>query len=110
MENEKRVIELLTEIANNPQDSLKKFVAKEILSHDEPMTFIRVIKQFGLETIYHYEDLEQTELQEFYNVYSKEILKLEKESKMQHSTIEKSSWFALEKTIENINKDIDLEL
>lgn len=32
-------IEKLKAMANEPKDSLKKFLAKEILTHDEPLDF-----------------------------------------------------------------------
>jgi hypothetical protein len=56
--NEKEVIEKLQAIANQPEDSLKRFLAKEILSYDSPQEFFSLVKDFGMETLYQYEDLE----------------------------------------------------
>jgi len=49
-------IEKLKAMANEPKDSLKKFLAKEILTHDEPLDFFSLVEKFGMETVYHYED------------------------------------------------------
>lgn len=107
--NEKKAIEQLQSIANDSQDSLKKFLAKEILTHDEPLNFFSLVKKFGLETVYHYEDLDQEQMQDFYNTYSQEILQLQEENKVQHRTDQDRSWYALEKTAEKINNELDLE-
>jgi len=107
--NEKKALEELQSMANDPTDSLKKFLAKEILTHDEPLDFFSLAKKFGLETVYHYEDLEEEEMQEFYNTYSAEIIQLQKENKVQHNNDRDRSWFALEKTTEKISKELDLE-
>ena len=48
-------------------------------------------------------------MEEFYNTYSKEILQIQQESKVEHQTDRDRSWFALEKTAEKISKDLDLE-
>ena len=101
--NEKTAIEQLQAMADDPKDSLKKFLAKEILTHDEPLDFFSLVKKFGLETVYHYEDLDEEEMQEFYNTYSKEIIQLQEENKVQHTNDRDRSWFALEKTTEKIS-------
>lgn len=107
--NNKKAIEQLQAMADDPKDSLKRFLAKEILTHDQPLDFFALAKKFGMETIYHYEDLDEEQMQEFYNTYSKEILQLQEESKVQHRTDRDRSWFALEKTSEKISKELDLE-
>ena len=71
--NDKEKLAQLQSIADNPNDSLKKFMAKEILTHDNPLNFFDLVKKFGLETLYHYEDLEDEQIEEFYITYSKEI-------------------------------------
>lgn len=106
---EKKALEKLQSMASDPKDSLKKFLAKEILTHDEPLDFFSLAKKFGLETIYHYEDLEEEQIREFYNTYSQEILQLQQDNKVQHSTDRDRSWFALEKTAEKIDKELDME-
>ena len=107
--NNKKAIEQLQSMANDSQDSLKKFLAKEILTHNEPLNFFSLVKNFGLETVYHYEDLDEEQLQDFYKTYSQEILRLQQENKAQHRTDRDRSWFALEKTAEKINNELDLE-
>ena len=107
--NDKEKIEQLQAMANASEDSLKKFMAKEILTHDNPLNFFALVKKFGLETLYHYEDLEDEQIEEFYSTYSKEIEALQQENKVQHQTDKDRSWFALEKTTEKISKDLDLE-
>ncbi len=106
---EQEKLEQLQAIANASEDSLKKFMAKEILTHDNPLNFFVLVKKFGLETFYHYEDLEDEQIEEFYSTYSKEIEELQQENKVQHQTERDRSWFALEKTTEKISKDLDLE-
>ena len=108
--NDKEKLEQLQSIADNPNDSLKKFMAKEILTHDNPLNFFALVKKFGLETLYHYEDLEDEQIEEFYSTYSKEIEEIQQENKVQHQTEKDRSWFALEKTTEKICKDLDMEL
>lgn len=107
--SKEKAIEKLQAMADEPKDSLKKFLAKEILTHDEPLDFFSLVKKFGLETVYHYEDLDEEQMQEFYNTYSKEIIQLQEENKVQHTNDRDRSWFALEKTTEKISKDLDLE-
>lgn len=107
--NEKKAIEQLKSMADDPKDSLKKFLAKEILTHDEPLDFFSLVKKFGLETVYHYEDLDEEQMQEFYNTYSKEIIQLQEENKVELVSDRDRSWFALEKTTEKISKELDLE-
>ena len=107
--SKEKAIEKLKAMAEEPKDSLKKFLAKEILTHDEPLDFFSLVKKFGMETVYHYEDLDEEQMQEFYNTYSKEIIELEEENKVQHQTDTERSWYALEKTTEKISKELDLE-
>ena len=107
--NNQEKIEQLQAMANAPEESLKKIMAKEILTHDNPLNFFTLVKKFGLETLYHYEDLEDEQIEEFYITYSKEIEQLLQESKVQHQTDKDRWWFALEKTTEKICKDLDLE-
>ena len=107
--NEKKALEKLQSMAEDSKDSLKKFLAKEILTYDEPLDFFALAKKFGMETIYHYEDISEQEMEEFYNTYSKEILQIQQESKVEHQTDRDRSWFSLEKTTEKISKDLDLE-
>ena len=107
--NNQEKIEQLQAMANASEDSLKKFMAKEILTHDNPLNFFTLVKKFGLETLYHYEDLEDEQIEEFYSTYSKEIEEIQQENKVQHQTDKDRSWFALEKTTEKISKDLDLE-
>ena len=107
--NDKEKIEQLQAMANASEDCLKKFMAKEILTHDNPLNFFALVKKFGLETLYHYEDLEDEQIEEFYITYSKEIEEIQQENKVQHQTEKDRSWFALEKTTEKICKDLDLE-
>lgn len=108
--NDKEKLEQLQSMADNPNDSLKKFMAKEILTHDNPLNFFALVKKFGLETLYHYEDLEDEQIEEFYITYSKKIEEIQQENKVQHQTDKDRSWFALEKTTEKICKDLDMEL
>ena len=93
---EQEKIEQLQAMANASEDSLKKFMAKEILTHDNPLNFFTLVKKFGLETLYHYEDLEDEQIEEFYITYSKEIEEIQQENKVQHQTDKDRSWFALE--------------
>ena len=108
--NDKEKLAQLQSIADNPNDSLKKFMAKEILTHDNPLNFFALVKKFGLETLYHYEDLEDEQIEEFYSTYSKEIEEIQQENNVQHKAEKDRSWFALEKTTEKISKDLDMEL
>ncbi|HBI00490.1 MAG TPA: hypothetical protein PLL09_01080 [Flavobacterium sp.] len=107
--SKEKAIEKLQSMADEPKDSLKKFLAKEILTHDEPLDFFSLVKKFGMETVYHYEDLDEEQMQEFYNTYSKEIIELQEENKVQHQTDTERSWYALEKITEKISKELDLE-
>lgn len=110
--NEKKALEKLQLMAENSKDSLKRFLAKEILTYDEPLDFFALAKKYGMKTIYHYdyEDLSEQEIEEFYNTYSKEILQIQQESKVELQTDRDRSLFALEKIAEKISKDLDLEL
>ena len=108
--NDKEKLEQLQSMADNPNHSLKKKKKKEILTHDNPLNFFALVKKFGLETLYHYEDLEDEQIEEFYITYSKKIEEIQQENKVQHQTDEDRSWFALEKTTEKICKDLDMEL
>lgn len=107
--NEKEAIEKLQVIANQPEDSLKKFLAKEILTYDSPQEFFSLVREFGMETLYHYEDLEEEEIQAILTNYSKEIeqMKLDNSDKPLSDT--EKSWRALEKTAKDISEDLDLE-
>ena len=109
--NEKKALEKLQSMAEDSKDSLKKFLAKEILTYDEPLDFFALAKKYGMDTIYHYdyEDLSEQEIEEFYNTYSKEILQIQEESKVDLQTDRERSLYALEKTAEKISKDLDLE-
>ena len=107
--NEKKALEKLQSMAEDSKDSLKKFLAKEILTYDEPLDFFALAKKFGMETIYHYEDIGEQAIEEFYNTYSKEILQIQQENKVELQTDRDRSWFSLEKTTEKISKDLDLE-
>ena len=107
--NEKKALEKLQSMAEDSKDSLKKFLAKEILTYDEPLDFFALAKRFGMETIYHYEDIGEQAIEEFYNTYSKEILQIQQENKVELQTDRDRSWFSLEKTTEKISKDLDLE-
>ncbi|MCQ4141616.1 hypothetical protein [Chryseobacterium sp. EO14] len=109
--NKKKALEKLQLMAEDSKDSLKKFLAKEILTYDEPLDFFALSKKFGMDTIYHYEyeDLSEQEMEEFYNTYSKEILQIQQENNVELPTDRDRSWFALEKTAEKISKDLDLE-
>lgn len=107
--NEKKALEKLQAMAEDSKDSLKKFLAKEILIHDAPLDFFAMAKKFGMETLYHYEDLSEQEIEEFYNTYSEEIQQIQQANKVQHQTLSGRSWYALEKTAEKISKDLDLE-
>lgn len=40
--------EKLKAMANEPKDSLKKFLAKEILTHNEPLDFFSLAEKFGM--------------------------------------------------------------
>lgn len=86
----------------------KNFWQKKFLPMTNHLIFA-LAKKFGMETIYHYEDISEQEMEEFYNTYSKEILQIQQESKVEHQTDRDRSWFALEKTAEKISKDLDLE-
>lgn len=68
--NKPTAIEKLKAMANEPKYSLKKFLAKEILTHDEPLDFFSLVEKFRMETVYHYEDLEEEVMREFYNTYT----------------------------------------
>lgn len=96
--NEKKAVEKLQSMAKDSKESLKKFLAKEILTYDEPLDFFALAKKFGMKTIYHYEDLSEQDMEEFYKTYSKEILQIQQENKLQHQNDKDGSWFALEKT------------
>ena len=109
--NEKKALEKLQSMAEDSKDSLKKFLAKESLTYDEPLDFFALAKKYGMDTIYHYdyEDLSEQEIEEFYNTYSKEILQIQEESKVDLQTDRERSLYALEKTAKKISKDLDLE-
>lgn len=81
--NKQTAVEKLKAMANEPKDSLKKFLAKEILTHDEPLDFFSLVEKFGMETVYHYEDLDKEVMREFYNTYSAEIIQIQQEDKVQ---------------------------
>ena len=106
---EKEALEKLQAIANQPEDSLKKFLAKEILTYDSPQEFFSLVKEFGMETLYHYEDLEEEEIQEILRKYPKEIENIQLENSDKPLSDTERSWRALEKTAEDISKDLDLE-
>ena len=108
--NEKKALEKLHTMAEDSKDSLKKFLAKEILTYDEPLDFFALSKKFGMETLYFYEDYDEEVIREFYNKYSAEIIQIQQENKMEHKTDKNRPWFTLEKTAEKISKDLDLEL
>lgn len=107
--NEKEAIEKLQAIANQPEDSLRKFLAKEILTHDSPIEFFSNVKDYGIETLYQYEDLEEEEIQKILTNYSKEIEKMQLDNSDKHLSDTERSWSALEKTAKDISKDLDLE-
>lgn len=79
-------LEKLKAMANEPKDSLKKFLAKEILTHDEPLDFFSLVEKFGMETYYQYEDYEEEVMREFYNTYSAEIIQIQEENNVQHQS------------------------
>jgi hypothetical protein len=107
--NDKEKLELLQSMADNPLDSMKKLMAKEMLTHDNPLNFFALVQKFGMETLYYYEDFEQQEIEAFYTTYTKEIEEILKEYNMQNQSKNDRWWFALEKTTEKISKDLDLE-
>lgn len=107
--NEKEALEKLQAIANQPEDSLKKFLAKEILTYDSPQEFFSLVKEFGMETLYYYEDLEEEEIQEILRKYPKEIERIQLEHSDKPLSDTERSWRILDKTAEDISKDIDLE-
>jgi len=107
--NEKEALEKLQAIANQPKDSLKKFLAKEILTYDSPQEFFSKVKDFGIETLYHYEDLEEEEIQAILTDYSKEIEQMHLGSPDKALSDTERSWRALEKTAKDISEDLDLE-
>ncbi|MPS72459.1 MAG: hypothetical protein E2590_04830 [Chryseobacterium sp.] len=102
-------LEKLKAMANEPKDSLKKFLAKEILTHDEPLDFFSLAEKFGMETLYYYEDYDEDVMREFYNKYSAEIIQIQQEDNVEHQTDTERSWYALERTAKKINKDLDLD-
>lgn len=107
--NEKEALEKLQAIANQHEDSLKKFLAKEILTYDSPQEFFSKVKDFGIETLYHYEDLEEEEIQKILTDYSKEIEQMQLDSSDKPLSDTERSWRALEKTAKDISEDLDLE-
>lgn len=107
--NEKEAIEKLQAIANQPEDSLKKFLAKEILTHESPQDFFSKVKDFGIETLYHYEDLEEEEIQKILTDYSKEIEMMNLDNSDKPLSDTERSWRALEKTAKDISDELDLE-
>lgn len=107
--NEKEAIEKLQAIANQPEDSLKKFLAKEILTYDSPQEFFSNVKEFGIETLYYYEDLEEEEIQKILTDYSKEIEQMQLDNSDKPLSDTERSWRALEKTAKDISDELDLE-
>ncbi len=107
--NEKKAIEKLQAIANQPEDSLRKFLAKEILTYGSPREFFSLVKDFGMETLYQYEDLEEEEIQKILTDYSKEIEQMQLNNSDKPLSDTELSWSALEKTAKDIRKDLDLE-
>lgn len=107
--NEKETIEKLQAIANQPEDSLKKFLAKEILTYDSPKEFFSNVNNYGMETLYHYEDLEEEEIQSILTNYSKEIEQMHLENSDKPLSDTERSWRALEKTAKDISNELDLE-
>lgn len=107
--NEKETIEKLQAIANQPVDSLKKFLAKEILTYDSPKEFFSNVKDYGMETLYQYEDLEEEEIQKILTDYSKEIEQMQLDNSDKPLSDTERSWHALEKTAKDIGDQLDLE-
>ncbi|KMQ59916.1 hypothetical protein ACM39_18320 [Chryseobacterium sp. FH2] len=91
--NKPTALEKLKAMANEPKDSLKKFLAK-----DEPLDFFSLVKKFGMKTIYHYEDYDEEVMREFYNTYSTAITQIQQEDNVQHQTDTEHSWYALERS------------
>jgi|SRR5690606_17266874 len=102
-------IEKLQSIANQPDDSLKRFLAREILTYDSPEEFFSMIKDYGIETLYHYEDLEEDEIQKILTDYSKEIQQMDLDSSDKPVSDTDRSWRALKKTAKDISDDLDWE-
>ena len=107
--NEKQALEKLQAIANQPEDNLRKFLAKEILTYDSPQEFFSLVKDFGIDTLYHYEDLEEEEIQKILTDYSKEIQQMKLGTPNKALSDRERIWSALDKTAKDINKDLDLE-
>ena len=107
--SKEKAIEKIQAMADEPKDSLKKFLAKEILTHDEPLNFFSLVEKFGMETLYYYEDYDEEVMREFYNTYSAEIIQIQQEDNVQHQSDTERSWYALERTAKKISKDLDLE-
>lgn len=107
--NEKEALEKLQAIAKQPEDTLKRYLAKEILTYDSPQEFFSKVKDFGIETLYHYEDLEEEEIQAILTNYSKEIEQMQLDNSDKPLSDTERSWRALEKTAEDISKNLDLE-
>ncbi len=107
--NEKKALEKLQMIANQSEDSLKRFLAKEILTYDNPLDFFSKVKDFGIETLYCYEDLEEEEIQQILRDYSKEIDQMQLDNLDKPLSDTERSWRILEKTAKDISEDLDLE-
>lgn len=108
--NEKKIIEKLQLMANQPEDSLKKFLAKEILTYDSPYEFFSLVKDFGIETLYSYEDLEEEEIRKILSSYSKEIQQMQLDNPDKPTSDTERSWRALEKTAKTIKDELDLDM
>ena len=107
--NEKKALEKLQMIANQSEESLKRFLAKEILTYDNPLDFFSKVKDFGIETLYCYEDLEEEEIQQILRDYSKEIDQMQLDNLDKPLSDTERSWRILEKTAKDISEDLDLE-
>lgn len=107
--NEKEALEKLQAIANQPEDSLKKFLAKEILTYESPFDFFSDVKNFGIEMLYYYEDLEEEEIQAILTDYSNEIEQMHLGVPDKALSDTERSWRALEKTAKDISDELDLE-
>ena len=108
MDNQE-AIEKLQSIANQPEDSLKRFLAREILTYDSPQEFFSLVKDYGMETLYHYDDLEEHEIQKFLTDYFKEIEQMDLGNSDKPVSEIDRSWRALKKTAKDISDDLDLE-
>lgn len=79
------------------------------MTYDSPQEFFSLVKDYGIETLYHYDDLEEHEIQQILTNYSKEIQQMDLDTSDKPVSDTDRSWRALKKTAKDISDDLDWE-